>query len=666
MADITNILGGAFRPPAERRVDPPEVQLRDAMINAGLQAPEEIYIDSQVHRFRPGTKGKAGEDKAGWYIAFPGAVPGAVFGCWRSGIQQNWRADIGRNLTSAEEMAHISRIAEARKVAETERKRRQEQAAETVGEIWEQRGTAEPEHPYLERKGIQPHGVRITGDGRLMVPMINADGEMVSLQYISHDGTKRYHSGGQAGSAYWCIGHSNEAGPVYLAEGFATAATIAEQTQRPCYIAFSAHNLPAVAEIIRQTHNELVIVADNDASGVGASHAYEAAAKHGARVVIPPDEGTDANDFVARGGDLRQLLAADSAGWLVQADSFSEQPAPLRWFVKRWIQQDALVMIHGPSGGGKTFAVLDMCLHVAAGLPEWQGNKVKPGCVVYLAGEGHHGLRGRIAGWKQRNKVSSLNMWLSSSGCDFNTPEGYGKAAAAVRALPHTPSIVIIDTLHRFMHGDENSAQDAKTMLDACADLMAEFGCTVILVHHTGVSDEAQHRARGSSAWRGALDIEISVVPGNDTRPVEIRQRKSKDAEEAEPIFVTLESIAIDGWRDEDGEPVTTAVLETASKPAPGRKEHEMSEHLKRIETAWFSSGCEDVQGKPYITRSALASKLEEHGLTQTTIKTYLNPSKDRMIGKLLARELIAATKDGWVITDEKTASAWMTMRGKK
>ena len=59
-------------------------------------------------------------------------------------------------------------------------------------------------------------------------------------------------------------------------------------------------------------------------------------------------------------------------------------------------------------------------------------------------------------------------------------------------------------------------------MLDACGHLQAEFGCAVILVHHTGVSDEAQHRARGSSAWRGALDIEISVVPGGEDSPMQI------------------------------------------------------------------------------------------------------------------------------------------------
>lgn len=75
-------------------------------------------------------------------------------------------------------------------------------------------------------------------------------------------------------------------------------------------------------------------------------------------------------------------------------------------------------------------------------------------------------------------------------------------------------------------------------MLDACATIMQEFDCSVVLVHHTGVSEEAQHRARGSSAWRGALDIEVSVKPGNSDKPIEVLQRKMKDAEESPSRFL--------------------------------------------------------------------------------------------------------------------------------
>ena len=165
--------------------------------------------------------------------------------------------------------------------------------------------------------------------------------------------------------------------------------------------------------------------------------------------------------------------------------------------------------------------------------------------------------------------------------------------------------MIIVDTLHRFLSGDENSAQDAKTMLDACSGLMQEFGCSVVLVHHTGVSDEAQHRARGSSAWRGALDLEISVVPGKDGAPLEVIQRKSKDAELAEPIYMKITPIPLP-WQDEDGEPVTSAIV--VQVDAPEGKEESTSTvpagARQLFESAWFALGDID-QGRPYLTASA-------------------------------------------------------------
>jgi hypothetical protein len=284
--------------------------------------------------------------------------------------------------------------------------------------------------------------------------------------------------------------------------------------------------------------------------------------------------------------------------------------------------------------------------------------------VVYLAGEGHHGLRGRIAAWKHHNSVSSLKMWLSRDGCDLNTPAGYLRVLEQVRSLPERPALIVVDTLHRFLLGDENSAQDAKTMLDACAALMSEFGCAVLLVHHTGVSDEAQHRARGSSAWRGALDIEISVVPGKDGAPIELVQRKSKDAEQAAPRYCHLESVAIPGWYDEDGEPVTSAVAVEAEPPEAKeeKKDSKMAGHKKMLSEGWFSGGAEERHGQPYVSRSALkAYMVSKLAMKESTVDTYLRPGKDdHLIGALLLADVIAPHEHGWIITSPEMASAML------
>jgi len=669
MANLSHIFGGSWSPPADPVLAPPEQQLQDAMRDAGLEPPDTIYLDGKIHRFKSGTKGTPGHgDKSGWYIAFGDGIPAGRFGCWRAGMESTWRAEVGRQISPADEMAFARRMAEAKAARDAEQARKHEVAADVVDTIWAECIGASPDHPYLKRKGIAPHGARVTGDGRLVVPLFDADGTMASLQYIDADGGKLYHPGGSTGGKFWWLGSMDDPGTIYLAEGFATAATVHQVTNRPVVVAYSASNLVPVAGVLRALHptSDLVIVADHDKSAVGQRYAEQACAKFGARMVMPPDLG-DANDYVQAGGDLLALLTPPVNDWLVTADAFSAQPAPLKWLVKHWLQADALVMVHGPSGGGKTFVVLDWVLHLSSGQTDWQGHKVKPCDVVYLAGEGHQGLRGRIAAWKHHNSVTNLSMWLSQSGCDLNTTEGYQLAAAHIRSLPRTPGVIVVDTLHRFLAGDENSAQDAKTMLDACAQLMREFKCTVILVHHTGVSDEAQHRARGSSAWRGALDIEISIVPPTSNLPMQIIQRKSKDAELAPTINVELQQVTIPGWLDEDGQPVTSAVLVPSTMQATVKTDVKLATHRKTIENAWWASGTPERRGHPYIERGALMEYLvHKMGISEASARVYVRPSADgKLIAALLVAQVIESDDGGWVVSDPVESSAMMIRKKK-
>jgi len=664
MADLSNVLGGPWAPPPEKRVEPPETQLIDAMRAAGLEPPAEIHLDGKIHRFRSGTKGSPGHgDKPGWYLVFGDGIPAGRFGCWRAGIEVTWRADVGRQLTDIEQMAHARRIKEAQILRDAELVRQREVAASTVQTIWIGAQGASAEHPYLQRKGIRTHGARVTPDGRLVVPLYDVDGSLSTLQYIDHEGNKLYHPGGQTGGKFWMLGTMDEPGRIYIAEGFATAATIHQTTNRPVVIAYSASNLVPVTGTMRELHGptqDIVIVADNDKSGVGQRYAEQASAKYGARMVMPPILG-DANDYAQAGHDLASLLSPSKHDWLVPVDEFSAQPAPISWLVKRWLQSQALIMVHGPSGGGKTFVVLDWCLRMASGTVDWCGQKVKAGNVVYLAGEGHHGLRGRIAAWKHHNKAGKLSMWLSKDGCDLNTPTGYLQVVEQVRLLQEKPEVIVVDTLHRFLSGDENSAQDAKTMLDACGNLMTEFDCSVVLVHHTGVSDEAQHRARGSSAWRGALDIEISVVPGKKDEPMQLVQRKSKDAELAPTVYLQLETVTIPGWYDEDNQPVTSAVITESNAPVEPKRDSKIETHRKMFENAWWACGAEERDGTPYLSRSALKDKLLQDGNAERTVRNMVNPSYgDKLIGALINAEVIEANEHGWIVTNDVQASSML------
>jgi energy-coupling factor transporter ATP-binding protein EcfA2 len=377
---------------------------------------------------------------------------------------------------------------------------------------------------------------------------------------------------------------------------------------------------------------------------------------------------------VAMGSAAAEALLANHApppanDWITHADDFSAQPAAINWWVKMWVQKQALMMVHGPSGGGKTFVTLDWLLHIASGRPEWAGLKVKKGTVLYLAGEGHAGLRARIAAWKHHHQVQHLDFYVSRDAVDLNTPEGLRRVIEAIEALGFIPDIIAIDTVHRHMVGDENSAADTKTFIDAADTLKKRFNATVLLVHHTGNSDEAQHRARGSSAWRGALDIEISVVPGKKDAPIRIVQRKSKDAELAPHVCVQLQGVYIPGWFDDEGEQISSAVpviTECDSDEAKDEHDKALVGHIRMIQEAWRSTGEELFEGSPYITKSALLSFLiNNKGLSESSAKQYVKPSQGkRLIGNLINNDIAKEALNGFVIVEPAMVS--QLMLGKK
>ena len=202
------------------------------------------------------TNGKRGDD-AGWCKLFPDGE-GGVVGDFRSGETWTWHAKDDRAWTEAEKRAWRDRIDRARKDAEAERAREQEAAAKRAAELWR---AAQPatDHPYLVAKGIGPHGARVYRgplairgmkcDGALVVPLRNPEGRITSLQFIAPDGEKRFLPRGVKAGSYFSIGKPE--GVLYIAEGFATAASVHEATGQAVAVAFDAGNLTAVALALR-------------------------------------------------------------------------------------------------------------------------------------------------------------------------------------------------------------------------------------------------------------------------------------------------------------------------------------------------------------------------------------------------------------------------------
>lgn len=377
------------------------------------------------------------------------------------------------------------------------------------------------------------------------------------------------------------------------------------------------------------------------------------------------------NAAAARSEDDASLVGICAERWLVPTSELRTRQKPVAWHIKRWLQADALIMVHGPSGAGKTFLVIDWCMRIATGMSDWFGNRVKPGFVVYLAGEGYRGLGSRLQAWAVHHGTAGQaeNMVMSRSGCDLDSPDGLARVIDAIRSSGIKPCLIVVDTLHRFMRGDENTAKDAGAMIANCDTLKRDFGCTVLLVHHTGVSADAQHRARGSSAWKAALDVEIGVQPPpTGESAIMVSLLKMRDADPVPPICVKLQRIDLPGWVDEDGEQVSSAVLVEGGAPPRGRPATPVEEKKQQWRSAWLAHGSILPRGDhqaPYLSRASLKEWLEKNTeLTQVTIASYLKPStKSGAIGMLLGQGWLGAHGDGWECLDAADSSTMLMMR---
>jgi phage/plasmid primase-like uncharacterized protein len=214
--------------------------------NLALTPGKQLIADGQWHRC-DATNKRDGRDDGSYVLHVDGPVPWGLYRNWTDGKDlDHWRGDVNRTMTDAERAELEQRMEEARKAAEIDAAAKAKEAAEEAKRLWE-RSQEASDHPYLRRKKIHSHGVRVVGR-KLLVPMYTPECELVNVQFIDEDGSKFFLRGGRVKGCLWEIDGKDS---VIEAEGFATAAKIHEATGYNVILAFSAGNLGAVAKWIR-------------------------------------------------------------------------------------------------------------------------------------------------------------------------------------------------------------------------------------------------------------------------------------------------------------------------------------------------------------------------------------------------------------------------------
>ncbi|RVC63985.1 AAA family ATPase, partial [Mesorhizobium sp. M4B.F.Ca.ET.088.02.2.1] len=234
-------------------------------------------------------------------------------------------------------------------------------------------------------------------------------------------------------------------------------------------------------------------------------------------------------------------------------------------------------MLYGAPKAGKTFVTLDLALSVATE-QQWNGHAVKrnAGPVVYIAGEGHKGLRYRVEAWEAERgaTIERGRIRFTDAAISFGDRNALAALQSDLDALPVKPSLIVVDTLFRATVGaNVNDQEQMSKFWQVCEQISRHYGCTVLVVHHTNKSESAT--SFGSIVSEASVDFQIAVEWDQGSRC--IRSRLTKDDEPFDDICFNLKSVAVGFVEYDDGGAavIQSCVPEYVQSSRSGNNRHE-------------------------------------------------------------------------------------------
>jgi putative DNA primase/helicase len=239
--------------------------LQEACNQIGIQH-KDVAADGKLHR-APAI-GKGSSNTSGRIKLFSDDTGGIVFNNIDGTQLLFWFNDTPTAMTAADRTERIVRIACGKKELEEA----QLQCRKESKNLWDNVAREEipASHPYIMAKGIRPFGIKYQSSGDLLVvPVMDIEGVLHGLQFISGSGSKKFKTGTVKTGHFLKIGTSKDK-TIIICEGYATGATIHQATGHAVIIAFDAGNLLSVSHVIRAKfpHMKIVIAADSDSVGM--------------------------------------------------------------------------------------------------------------------------------------------------------------------------------------------------------------------------------------------------------------------------------------------------------------------------------------------------------------------------------------------------------------
>jgi putative DNA primase/helicase len=534
------------------------MNIEQAIIQAGYP-PHNISPDGKFHRWSEGRK--SGERNL-WAINYSDKF--GAFGSWRTGERYNWKLD-NKELTKEE----IKQIQADIQKAEQEREKLHLQKAKEAEKYFNRLSIKDYVSKYLTNKNVGTYGIKF-GKNYLVIPIRDIEGKIWSYQKIFDGGKKSFFKDGKKKGNFHLIGVNSlsETSEAYIAEGYATAATIHEITNKPVIIAFDCYNFKNVIQAINEKYSTicLTIFSDNDIfkpENNGLREGKDAANQYNIPIIYPKfnhndfeTKPSDFNDLVKLKGEeeaRRQILSQQESKFINilnwNRKKYEGEPEPRKWLVKDLIPLGVPFLLAGKGGIGKSY----LSLALAASVANCNSNNsafladsiCTEGKVFYFSAEDDKNeIHKRLnqLGIKANDNLFIVPLpdagnfsVMARKGSDLIVTEEYKRIYKQLLEQDDI-ALIIFDPLQVFAQAEiDRDNVASQFMMNQMRELATATGSTVLISHHMRkedrsapikTSDDAREAIRGASGlvdgvrgaiaiWQNGKNLKAALVKSN-------------------------------------------------------------------------------------------------------------------------------------------------------
>lgn len=245
--------------------------------------------------------------------------------------------------------------------------------------------------------------------------------------------------------------------------------------------------------------------------------------------------------------DVKRETETSGFQTLSLAAVLAEKQDEIDWCVEGLIPSQGVAILGGPPGLGKSWMLLELALAHITGEP-WLGRfHTKRGRVLYVDEESPPGL----VPFRLQKLVNARTHNIPSDNLQFALGQGLCLTeSASLERFRQTlsvtqPSLVIIDSLIRVHHYQENSASEMAQLFGVIKELMREFDLTVVIADHQkkpGVGTVSQDLLlRGTTEKVAFVDTLLSLTKKDGALTIE--HSKSRFALPVESFVTSIDDL---------------------------------------------------------------------------------------------------------------------------